>query len=504
MVNFDWAQTWANYHPDRIALKDWDSGKTLTYGQLNHQGEVAATFLAETYGLGSGDRIAVLAENCTEYVALFSAAQKAGFILAPLNYRLNREELLYVVENAAPKVVLVQEKFASLWDEEMATATRTAWLAIETFSAVLERPLKTGFSRPRPHLTPGHPVFILYTSGTTGYPKGALYTHEMMFWNSVNTAMRLDLTSTDRTLNFMPPFHTGGWNVLLTPFLHHGGYTCLMRQFDAGEVLKALDEERCTLFMGVPTMLKMLAEHPEFSGADFSSLRFCIVGGEPMPVPLIETWHQRGVYIRQGFGMTEAGPNLFSLHQDDAVRKAGSIGKPNFYVQVRIVDEEGNDVATGEAGELLIRGEIVTPGYWENAEATHLAFSGPWLRTGDLLRQDEEGYFYVQDRLKNMFISGGENVYPAEIERVLVLHRAVKEVAVIGVPHEKWGESGCAFVSLKPGTTTTGAELAAFCQEKLARFKTPKSFVFLPDLPKNATGKIDRQALKKNYSLSNV
>ncbi len=309
--------------------------------------------------------------------------------------------------------------------------------------------------------------------------------------------MSLIVNAKSRTVNCMPFFHTGGWNVLTTPFLHHGGYTCLVKKFDAATILQLLETEQPTIFMGVPTMLKMIADEPAFANADFSSLLYIIVGGEPMPIPLIETWHAKGVAIRQGYGMTEVGPNLTSLHQDDAIRKKGSIGFPNFYVEIKIVDETGKPVATNEAGELLLRGPMVTPGYWRNEAATAKAIEDGWFHTGDMLRQDAEGYLYVVDRIKNMFISGGENVYPAEVERVIVSHPQLSEAAVIGVPDDRWGEAGKAFVVRKPTAQLSEQEVIDFCKSKLAKFKVPKHIAFLEALPKNDTGKIDKKALEK-------
>jgi fatty-acyl-CoA synthase len=296
----------------------------------------------------------------------------------------------------------------------------------------------------------------------------------------------------------MPPFHTGGWNVLTTPFLHHGAYTVLLRKFDPEQALQLLQEERATLFMGVPTILKMMADAPGFEAAQFPGLYYLIVGGEPMPIPLIEKWDEKGVPVRQGYGMTEVGPNLFSLHQSDAIRKKGSIGRPNFYVQTRIVDAQGQDVEPGMAGELWLKGPMVTPGYWQNEAATQKSITDGWFHTGDMVRADEGHYFFVVDRIKNMYISGGENVYPAEVERVLQAHPAVAEAAVIGVPDEKWGESGRAFVVLHASGQTGDAEtLRAHCKAHLAKFKVPRDIVFLDELPKNDTGKINRAALKR-------
>ena len=264
-----------------------------------------------------------------------------------------------------------------------------------------------------------------------------------------------------------------------------------MKKFDAAVILSLLQTERCTLFMGVPTMLKMMADLPEFESASFPDLHYFIVGGESMPIPLIERWATKNVAIRQGFGMTEVGPNLFSLHQDDALRKKGSIGRPNFYVETKIVDENGK---ISSNGELLLRGPMVTKGYWKNEEATLKSLLKGWFRTGDRVRCDDEGYFYVIDRIKNMYISGGENVYPAEVERVILTHPSVSEVAIIGVSDEKWGEVGKAFIVKKEDMTENA--LLDYLTLHLAKYKIPKTIVFVEFLPKNGAGKIDRQALR--------
>lgn len=499
MYQQDWSAKWALYSPEKIALKEYETGRSLTYGELNRLGNRLAHYFQNELGLQKGDCVAVLAENCLEYVMLFAAAQKLGFTLVPLNYRLAAPELDFMLRNAGPRVVISENKFQNLLESAPAYEAIPHRFTLEDLSELTNPSLNTPGDTTFP-VQPVHeddPIFILYTSGTTGFPKGALYSHKMLFWNSINTAISLIVNSESRTLNVMPPFHTGGWNVLLTPFLHHGGYTVLFKKFDPPSVLQALAQERCTLFMGVPTMLKMLADEPFFAKSDLSSLLYLIVGGEPMPIPLIEQWHAKGVSVRQGYGMTEVGPNLTSLHQSDAVRKRGSIGRPNFYVETRITDEHGSDVPANQPGELLLRGPMVTPGYWRNPEATAAAFFEGWFRSGDLVRMDEEGYLFVVDRLKNMFISGGENVYPVEIERILVNHPAVSEAAVVGISDEKWGEVGRAFVVLKAGTNAVETELLDFCRAHLAKFKVPRSVVFLETLPKNDAGKINRQALRQ-------
>lgn len=489
----DWLSKWAIYSPHHIAIKEYETGKTFTYSELNTAANQLANVLTTEHGLRNADRVAIIAENCAEYVILMSVAQKTGIIIVPLNYRLAVEEIDYLLQDAQPRMIIWETKFAHLVRETAAFEKIKHRIPLENLQAIYQDAPQETF--PSVEIDDNHPIFILYTSGTTGFPKGAIYSHGMLFWNSVNTAISLVINSESRTVNCMPPFHTGGLNVLLTPFLHRGGFVCLMKQFDAAAVLKLLESEEVTLFMAVPTMLKMMADDATFAAAEFPKLKYFIVGGESMPVPLIEKWATKNVPVRQGYGMTEVGPNLTSLHQDDAVRKKGSIGRANFYVQTKVVNEKGEEVAPNESGELLLKGPMVTPGYWQNESATTKAIKDGWFYTGDRVRQDEDGYFYVVDRIKNMFISGGENVYPAEVERVLIQHEAISEVVVVGVPHEKWGEVGKAFVVLKEGQTIDLDEIKSFCLHRLSKFKIPKHLEILTELPKNASGKIDRKSM---------
>jgi fatty-acyl-CoA synthase len=494
----DWTARWAIYSPDKIAVKEAETGRSFTYGQLDRLSDALSHQLNRKYGIERGSRIALLAENRLEYIALFAAAQRMGCVLVPLNYRLASAEIDFLLRSAEPRLTIFEEKFeAQLKGAECADQLPhlLPWASLIEFCEQEKDREQPAY--PLQVVEENDPIFILFTSGTTGFPKGAIYSHKMLFWNSINTAMRLIVNSESRTVNVMPPFHTGGWNVLTTPFLHHGGYTVLMRKFDPEQVLQLLQEEAMTLFMGVPTMLKMIADAPAFENASFPALHYIIVGGEPMPIPLIERWYEKGVAIRQGYGMTEVGPNLTSLHQDDAIRKKGSIGSPNFYVQIKIVDPQGNPVPTNQAGELLLKGPMVTPGYWRNEEATEKAIDKGWFHTGDMVKQDEDGYLFVVDRIKNMYISGGENVYPAEVERVLLQHPSISEAAVIGVPDDKWGESGRAFVVLYEAHSLDEAAVRAHCRSKLAKFKVPRDVIFVNTLPKNDTGKIDRPALKE-------
>lgn len=494
MINrFDWTARWALYFPDKVAFSEHESGRTLTWRQVDRLATHLAHHLIGHFGANKGDRIAILSENSLEHMVLFAAAQKTGLILVPLNFRLAPSEIAWLLQDARPLLVIASDTYA----EKLPKGDHLPIWRMEELAAFCEsKKTEVPPSAFRPaDLCADDPIFILYTSGTTGFPKGAIYTHQMLFWNSVNTSLSLAIDAGSRTINCMPLFHTGGWNVLITPLWHHGGYTCLMRAFDAATVLRLIEVERPTIFMGVPTMLKMMAERPEFDTADLSSLYYVIVGGEAMPLPLIERWHRKGVPVRQGYGMTEVGPNLTSLHQDDAIRKMGSIGRANFYVEYQIVDEAGRPCAAGQPGELLLRGPMVTPGYWQRPKETQAAFIDGWFRTGDQVVEDEEHYLFVVDRIKNMYISGGENVYPAEVERVLLQHPAVREAAVTGVPDERWGEVGKAFVVRADDTSED--ELIDYCRQHLAHFKVPRYVVFVESLPKTETGKLDRKALKQ-------
>ncbi len=493
----DWLKKWSLYTPNRLALREHSRGIEWNYRDLNSRVNALANFLTQDLSLKKGDRIAVYSKNRAEYVFLFFACAKSGLILVPLNFRLMPRELDQLITDAEPRLFLFEAELAMPVKKLQTLKQIPLSMEFEKLSPFLTDDIGEADFQPAQKITEDDLIKILYTAGTTGLPKGAKINHRMLFWNSVNTALRLDITSADHTQSYAPFFHTGGWNVLLTPFFHHGASHTLLGSFDADLILKLMQDEKTTLLFGVPTMMQMLADSPLFEQVDLSSVRYAIVGGSPMPIPLINKWHEKGIFIRQGYGLTEVGPNCYSLHQNDAVRKRGSIGFPNFYFEAKIVSENGHECGTDEVGELWLRSPVVTPGYWRNEEATRQAITDGWFHTGDMVKQDEEGYCYVVDRKKNMYISGGENVYPAEIEKFLYTVQAIKEVAVIGIPDEKWGEVGKAFVVLKSGAALTEQQIIDFCTGQLAKFKIPKQVRFIAELPKNEAGKIDRKALEK-------
>jgi fatty-acyl-CoA synthase len=502
VIELDWLKKWNLYSPEAIALKDGESGQEYTYKEFYHFANVAAHLLQSEYGIQKGDRIAVLATNELEYVFLFYAAQRLGAILVPINFRLTQREVNHIVQDCSPKLLMYQAEYSDVVQQlsfqpphKMIFKSDGSSTSSSPYSFA-EMIQKMPFQEVSFSAGLDSPCMIIYTSGTTGSPKGALLTQKMMFWNSINTTMRLNLCQNDCTVIFLPFFHTGGWNVLTTPFIHRGAKVVFLKKFDGDKILQLSAQEKATILFGVPTTMDMMARSSLFEKIDLSAVRYAIVGGEPMPLELIKTWHQKGIPIRQGYGLTEFGPNVFSLNEQDAIRKIGSIGFANFYIESKVVDENGQELGPDQIGELVLRGPSCMAGYWNNPKATSETIVNDWLHTGDLVRRDSEGYYYVVGRKKDMYKSGGENVYPAELEQVLRSVPGVREVAVIGVPDPKWGEVGKAFV-VRENPKLTMEILQNHCIANLAKFKIPKYFTFLESLPKGDSGKILKKNLKE-------
>ncbi|MFL6006746.1 MAG: acyl-CoA synthetase, partial [Gaiellaceae bacterium] len=421
-------------------------------------------------GLRRGDRLATLTGNSPEHVALFFACAKAGVVLLPLSWRLSPAELRYQLEDAEPSLLLVEPEHAVLADE--------TGHAYETELAPESRPTDM------PPVADDDPLLLAYTSGTTGKPKGALLTHANCFWTNLSFDLATGIRGDDVVLQVLPQFHCGGWNVQPLLSWWKGGRVVLERTFEPARVLALLAEKRVTTLMGVPAVYLFLSHEPAFADADLSSLRLAVVGGAPMPEELIRVWQARGVEIVQGYGLTEAAPNVLCLPPEDAMRKMGSAGKPYPYVEVRLGDES----------ELQVRGPNVFPGYWRNSEATAAVLRDGWLHTGDVAEVDDEGCYRIRGRLKDMYISGGENVYPAEVESVLHEHASVADAAVVGVTDERWGEVGVAFVAAKEPVSDEA--LVEHCRDRLARYKVPKRIVFVDALPMSAMNKVLKDELR--------
>jgi fatty-acyl-CoA synthase len=438
-----WIRDRARTTPERVAI-DHD-GRLVTYRELDEGSDAWAASFRER-GLRRGDRVATLTGSTPEHVEVFFACAKAGLILLPLSWRLSAAELRYQLDDAEPALFLVEDVYAKL--------------AASTGHASERLGRKAGV---RPQAMPVEDVadedglLLIYTSGTTGKPKGALLTHANCFWTNLSFDLTTGVAQDDVVLQVLPQFHVGGWNVQALLGWWKGATVILEREF----------------------------EQPEFADADLSSLQRAVVGGAPMPEALLETYAARGAAIVQGYGLTEAAPNVLCLPPEDAVRRLGYAGRPYPFVEVRLSPDDD---------ELQVRGPNVFPGYWRNNEATAAAFTADgWLRTGDVAERDDEGFYRIKGRLKDMFISGGENVYPAEVEAVLHEHPRVADAAVLGVADERWGEVGIAFV-VADGIGED--ELLDWCRARLARFKVPKSFRFISEIPRNGMGKVQKQDLR--------
>jgi fatty-acyl-CoA synthase len=499
--HYDWIAHFGRRTPDKPAAVDLASGREFTYAQFDSRISRLAAHLRDRLKVKRGDRVAVLALNTTDTLEVQFACGRIGAVFLPLNTRLTVPELQYIVGDAAPVLMI--------HDAELAEVALSVAKLCSVPSALLLGPdgsyeAAIAAAPPLDHaeiVTLDDMSTIMYTSGTTGQPKGAIITHGMTFWNCVNLGGPACISPSTVLLTVLPLFHTGGLNCYTNPVLHAGGTVLIMRAFDPGAALELISDPARGInqFFGVPSIYQFMAQHPAFAGADFSRLVIGGVGGAPMPVPLLKVWEERGVALQQGYGMTETSPAVLTLDKEDAARKAGSSGKPVLHTEVRIVRPDGADAGVGELGELWVKGPNITPGYWNRPDADKSSFTEGWLHTGDAARIDDEGFYYIVDRWKDMYISGGENVYPAEVESVLHQLIAIAEAAVIGIPSEQWGETGMAIVAVKPGHNITEAEIHAHCETNLARFKRPRLIQFVDALPRNATGKIHKPTLRKTF-----
>lgn len=473
--------------PNRIAFEDALTGRTLTYGQLEDRCARAAAVLAAN-GVAREDRVAILCRNRVEFFEIMFACAKLAAILVPLNWRSPAAELAALIADCTAKVLVFGAE-----DEETAHALSGPLIALDDgYEAALADawPLVTD------HRWPGDATwFLMYTSGTTGQPKGVIQTYQMSVVNAFHVGQAFDLRDGDTTLNFLPLFHSAGIQLVTIPTLIAGGTVLMLPGFDESHALALMP--RLDIFFGVPAVYQQLALHSEFESADLERVRSWGCGGAPLADVLVERYAAKGVMVCNGYGMTETGPTAFIAMKEDALLKIGSVGKPLMLLDVRIVDAGGNDVAEGESGEIWMRGPGLTPGYFNKPDETAKAFTADgWLKSGDIGRRDADGCYYVAGRIKEMYISGGENVYPAEVENVLARHPSILETAIIGVSDEKWGEVGHAFIMLRPDAQpVTAAEVIQFCRANVAGYKTPRHVTFVDEFPRTAAGKIRKHML---------
>ena len=503
--SYDWIAHHALVRGDKLAMHDLATGRKFTYREMNERNSRLAQALRDEFGITRGDRVAVLAENDTNFFETQFACWKLGAIFVPLNWRLSIPELEYIVGDAGPDVIIHDDQFAdnaTKLAELCDIAHRITWGPSIGDAASYEEVLATHSPLLESQdCTHDDILTIMYTSGTTGRPKGAIITQGMTFWNAVNSVEYYTCAESMINLAFLPLFHTGGLNVFANPTFHFGGTNLVMKTFDPSQALHLLSDQEIgvTHTIGVPANWLFMSQVPEFASASFPTLLAPAVGGSPTPVPLIEAWAEKGLPLQQAYGMTETSPLVLALPADKCSIKIGSAGVPAMHTSVRIVTEDGREADVGETGELWCKGPNITPGYWNWPEATEESFEDGWLKTGDAARRDEDGFYYIVDRWKDMYISGGENVYPAEVESVIYQLTAIGEVSVIGVPDDKWVEVGRAIVVLKEDEELSDTEIINHCRQNLARYKVPQSVIFIDEIPHNATGKVLKRELRDLY-----
>ena len=493
---FDFLASRADLGGDRIAFEDLLNGDQVSYLEL-HQRTGKTTALLTAIGVTKGDRVALLCRNRIEFFELLFACARLGAILVPLNWRMPGQELAPLLEDCGAQWLFYGAEDAGVVGDIPDNHLQRINLDDSSESGYPGRRNALQAQAGREQWPAGDTWYLLYTSGTTGKPKAVIQTYGMALANYINIAQAMGLHADDTSLNYLPLFHTGGINLTTLPALIMGARTVIMPGFDPERTVELLEAGRLDTFFGVPAIYQAISLHPRFDELDLSKVRCWGCGGAPMPDKLLQQFSTRGATVLNGMGMTETGPTVFLMDEANAMNKIGSVGKPQLLASVRLVGADGHDVTRGATGELWFQGLGITPGYYNRPEATADAFSADgWLRSGDLGRQDEDGYYYIVGRLKDMYISGGENVYAAEVEGHLAEHPGVLETAVVGIPDKKWGEVGCAYLSRQPGSPLpSDKELTAFCKQRMAAYKAPKYFIWVDDFARTAAGKIQKHLL---------
>jgi fatty-acyl-CoA synthase len=494
----------AAFTPDKAALRF--EGAELTYAALAERIALAARALKSQLGVGRGDRVAILAANHPDYLVLLYACARLGAILLPLNWRLAVPEQVFILHDASAKVLVVEPAFAAVIPslKDALPDIRVIGLgAADGAETMFDALLASGSGDGRnPHVDESGPLLLVYTSGTTGRPKGAVLRQEALLWNGVMSHHMHDMTARDHILTVLPLFHVGGLNIQTTPALHIGATVTLHARFAPDATLAAIANDKPTLTVLVPATIQAILAHPAWSATDLSSLRALTTGSTQVPVPLIEEMEARGVPVLQVYGSTETCPIAVYTRAGGDLSRKESTGLAGLLCEARIVNDGDRDVPPGTAGEVLVRGPNVFFEYWGNQAATVEALRNGWYHTGDIGTRDADGYFFIHDRKKNMIISGGENIYPAEVERVLHDHPAIAEAAVIGRPDPKWQEVPVAYVVRRAGRACDAEALVAHLSAQLARFKVPRDFVFVEALPRNALGKVQHFVLREQVIAS--
>jgi fatty-acyl-CoA synthase len=499
-----WVKKWASLRPQKPAIIFENS--VFTYQQLNSRVNQISNLLHEM-GVRKGDRVGVLLYNSNAYIEVYFALAKLGAILVPLNFRLKGPELEFILKDSSSETLILGEEFVNVVTsiKPNVPVKEANYIGvgemIPPWVINYEKAIESK-SRQEPQVSGAigweDPHIIMYTSGTTGLPKGAVLSHRKTFFNALNADIFYGLTPYDVFLITRPLFHSGGLLVETSPILYKGGTIILKKRFKPVEVLEAIEKYKVTVVEPPTTLLRFILEQCDVKKYDLSSVKCWFTGGERVPASLLKECQKLGIIVSQIFGQTETS-TITWLPMSDASRKLGSVGIPVFHGDVKIVNEEGGEVERGEVGEIVVSGPTLMSGYWGRREATEETIRDGRLHTGDLAKVDEEGFFYIADRKKDVIISGGENIYPAEVEKVFLEHPKMSDVAVVGIPDERWGEVGMAFIVLQEGERMTEDEALKFCEERMAKFKIPKSVMFLKELPQTASQKIMRYKLREEY-----
>jgi fatty-acyl-CoA synthase len=497
-----WVTRWANLRPQKAALIH--EGQVFTYLKLNERINRLANLFFRL-NLRKGDRVGVLLNNCHQYMEAFLALSKIGGLLVPLNTRLAELELTYILKDSGASILVFGDEFTDLTKSmKKHDLGVKAYLCVGTppsWGLDYEKAIGEVSSRePEPSKAVGgeDPHLIMYTSGTTGLPKGAVLSHRKTFFNALNADIYYGLIPDDVVLISRALFHSGGLLVEAAPILYKGGTMVMKKRFRPSEILETVERHRVSVLEAPATLFKFILEQCDLRAYDLSSLKCCFTGGERVPPSLLKDYQERGITLSQIYGQTETS-TITWLPVKEASRKLGSVGIPVFHGDVRVVDKQGSRVKAGEIGEIVVGGYITMNGYWGKPDLTAETIREGWLHTGDLATVDEDGFVYIVDREKDMFISGGENVYPAEVEKLYLEHPKILNAAVVGVPDEKWGEVGAVFIVLKEGENMTEEEALRFCDGRIARYKMPKHVRFAKDLPMTAAQKIMRNRLRQAY-----
>jgi fatty-acyl-CoA synthase len=504
-----WIQRWSELQPEKIAIVF--EGREITYRELHMRSNSASCWL-QSIGIEKGDRVAVLLENCPEFIELYLACSRLGAIFVPMNFRLASPEVDYLIKHSRPRLLVFSRRFEKTVNSLDVESYRPPLLTAvvdgdHPSNRVLNYIADTrGFEGKSPFITPSlgpadpeEPHVIMYTSGTTGRPKGAVLSHRKTFFNCLNAEIFFQLSFQDRMLVILPLFHSGGLFIQASPCLYKGATLVIHRKFDPIKTYADIERFKVTKFLGVPTVFRSLLAVDPVMRRDISSLSVCAIGGEKVTPELLSECRQSGFSLRQIMGQTETSILLWASEEESLLRP-GTVGSPVFHAEVALVDEQGKKVGANKVGEIVVRGSVMMKEYWQDPVQTEQIFSGGWLRTGDLATMDNDGFYYLVDRAKDMYISGGENVYPAEVERVLRDHPAVEDAAIVGESENTWGEIGHAFVVLKNGTKISEAELVSFCQSRLASYKLPRKVTFCSSFPRTPLGKIRKFLLKESAS----